>query len=133
MPENPQLPDRAQRDLDLPNRIQRDLEDALREGGVDKLPTRPRRKRRPLRLPDPRPRNPGELVVLGVVLFVAGLLPVPFRSQLIIAGVACVVLALVTHFLQPHGQARKYWRGRYLDISSGQWRERLYRLIYRRD
>lgn len=121
---------------ELPERIQRDLEEALRDGGVDKLPDRPTRRRRSFRprLPDPRPRNPGELVLIGVVLFLIGyLLPVPFRSQLIIAGFACGLVALVTYFLHPHGHVRKYWRGRYLDVASSDWRQRLYRLIYRQD
>jgi len=123
MAESPQLPDR----------IQKDLEDALRDGGVDKLPSRPRRRRRPLRLrlPDPRPRNPGELVLYGVVLGLVGYFVPPLRG-LFLLGLACLALAIVTHFLQPQGQRPKYWRGRYLDVPSGQWPERLYRLIYRR-
>lgn len=119
---------------ELPDRIQRDLEEALRDGGVDKLPARPRRRRRPFRLglPDPRPRNPGQLVLIGVGLFAVGyLLPIPFRAQLILIGLLCVVVAVLTHLIQPHGYAQKYWRGRYLDVPSGAWQERLYRLIYR--
>ena len=123
-------------DPQLPKRIREDLEEALRDGGVDKLPNRPRRQRRKLRLrvPDPRPRNPGELVIIGAALFVAGLLPfVPFRFHLMGAGVLCLIVAFVTWRLQPHGHIRKYWRGRYLDVPTGQWQERLYRLIYRHD
>jgi hypothetical protein len=118
----------------LPDRIQRDLEEALRDGGVDKLPARPRRKRRTFRLgvPDLRPRDPGQLVLIGVGLFLAGyLLPLQIRGYLILAGILCVGVAIFTHFAQPHGQRPKYWRGRYLDVPSGTWQERLYRIIYR--
>ena len=54
----------------LPDRIQRDLEEALRDGGVDKLPSQPRRKRRSFRfgIPDPRPKDPGQLVLIGFSL-----------------------------------------------------------------
>ena len=120
---------------ELPDRIQRDLEEALREGGVDKLPSRPRGKRRSLRFrfPDPRPRDPGQLVLLGVGLFLLGyFLHLPFAGYLILAGIACVVTAVVTHLVQPQGQRPKYWRGRYLDVPNGTWQDRLYRLIYRR-
>ena len=59
----------------LPDRIQRELEEALRQGGVDKLPSRrkPNRRAFRLRFPDPRPRNPGELVLYGVGLFGYGM------------------------------------------------------------
>ena len=119
---------------ELPDRIQRDLEEALREGGVDKLPSRPHRKRRSFRLgiPDLRPKDPAQLVLIGVALFLLGyFLRLPFGGYLILAGIVCVVTAVVTHFLQPQGQKPKYWRGRYLDVPSGTWQERLYRLIYR--
>ncbi|MPZ16182.1 MAG: hypothetical protein GEU73_17490 [Chloroflexi bacterium] len=119
----------------LPDRIQRELDEALRQGGADKLPARPRRKRRPFRLrfPDPRPRNPGQLVLYGIVLFGAGyLLAVPFRSYLIAVGILCVIVAVLTYFIQPHGHVRKYWRGRYVDVPTGSWQEHFYRLIYRR-
>src|SRR5689334_17190965 len=100
----------------LPDRIQRELEEALRQGGVDKLQSRKARQRRSFRLGlDPRPRNPGELVLFGVVLFLGWyLLPVPFRTQLLILAILCVVVAVATHLMQPQGHVRKYWRGRYL-------------------
>jgi len=118
----------------LPDRIQRELEEALRQGGVDKLQSRKSRQRRSFRpgFLDPRPRNPGELVLFGVVLFLGWyLLPVPFRSQLLILAILCVVVAVGTYLMQPQGHVRKYWRGRYLDIPAGDWRERIYRLVYR--
>jgi hypothetical protein len=119
----------------LPDRLQRDLEDALREGGVDKLPARPRRRRRAPRLhfPDPRPKNPGHLVLIGVVVAVlAFLVPgLPYRGLLLALGIGSVLLAVVTHFMQPGGHPRHYWRGRYLDLPSARWQERLYRIIYR--
>jgi hypothetical protein len=126
MAESPQLPDR----------IQRDLEDALRQGGVDKLPNQPRPRRAPrrLRLPDPRPRNPGQLVLMGVVCFIVGFFfmrATPYFSYLVMASITCVVVAILTYYIQPGGVAPKYWRGRYLDVPSGRWQERLYRIIYR--
>ena len=118
----------------LPERIQRDLEEALQHGGVDKLPSRPPRKRPRFRLglPDPRPRNPGELILIAAVLIAAGIvLPPPFKAYLIFAGFLCGIVAVITYFIQPEGHVRKYWRGRYLDVPTGGWQEQLYRLIYR--
>jgi hypothetical protein len=118
----------------LPDRIQRDLEEALRDGGVDKLPSRPSRKRRSFRpgIPDPRPRDPGQLVLIGVGLFVLGaFLRLPFGGYLVLAGILCVGLAVATYFMHPQGQRPKYWRGRYLDVPSGTWQDRLFRMIYR--
>jgi hypothetical protein len=126
----------SQSSPELPDRIQRDLEEALREGGVDKLPSRPRRRRSfRLGVPDPRPKDPGQLVLIGVGLFLLGYFV--FRGAgiggyLILAGIACVVLAVVSHFVQPQGAKPKYWRGKYLDVPTGTWQDRLYRLIYRR-
>jgi hypothetical protein len=119
---------------ELPDRIKRDLEDALREGGVDKLPTRPRRRRRSIKLgfPDPRPRTPAQLVLIGVALFLLGqVLLRPWAGHLTLLGLACVAVALTTYFMRPQGHVQKYWRGRYLDVPDGTWQERLYRLIYR--
>jgi hypothetical protein len=125
MAESPQLPDR----------IQRDLEDALRQGGVDKLPTnpRPRRPRRRLRWPDPRPRNPGQLVLIGVAIFIVAYLFKVLNPYLVLASITCVAVAVLTYFIQPGGVSPKYWRGRYLDVPSGRWQERLYRIIYRQN
>jgi hypothetical protein len=120
----------------LPDRIQRDLEEALRQGGVDKLPSRKKPPRRQFKLgwPDPRPRNPGELVLIGAALFVLWFVlnGFAFRTHILVFAIACVLIAVVTHFIKPHGHTRHYWRGRYLDIPSGAWQERLYRIIYRR-
>ena len=124
----------SQSSPELPDRIQRDLEEALRDGGVDKLPSRPRRRRSfKLGVPDPRPKDAGQLVLIGVGLFLLGyFLRLPFSGYLILAGVLCVAVAVITHFIQPQGARPKHWRGRYLDVPSGTWQERLYRLIYRR-
>lgn len=119
---------------DLPDRIQKDLEEALRQGGLDKLPDRPRRQRRPFRpsLLDPRPRNPGQLVLIGVALFlVAYLLPIPFRAQIFFFSLVCVTLALLTYLVRPHGYTPRYWRGYSINLPPNSWQERLYRLIYR--
>jgi hypothetical protein len=123
MAEQPQLPDR----------IQRDLEEALRQGGVDKLPNRsgPRRQSRRFRFPDPRPRNPGQLVLIGVAIFLIAYLFRMLNPYLVFLALGCVATAVITYFIQPGGVAPKYWRGRYLDVPSGHWQERLYRIIYR--
>jgi len=123
MAESPQLPDR----------VQRDLEEALRQGGVDKLPKapRPRRPRRRLRFPDPRPRNPGQLVLIGVAIFVTAYLFKMVSPWVVVASLGCIALAVFTYMIQPGGVSPKYWRGRYLDVPNGRWQERLYRIIYR--
>ena len=117
----------------LPERIQRELEEALRDGGVDKLPSQPKKRRRGFRpgIPDPRPRNPGELVLVGAICFVAGMILIPFRGPLLGLALACVAVAMISYLIQPHGYRPMYWRGRYLDVPTGRWQERLYRLIYR--
>ena len=119
---------------ELPDRIKRDLEEALRQGGVDKLPKRPRRRRREFRMGmlDPRPRGPGQLVLFGVVLLLLGLIVrVPYGTQVAILGLICVAVAVVTHLAQPHGYRRMFWRDRYIDVPSSRWQERIYRIIYR--
>jgi hypothetical protein len=118
----------------LPDRIQRDLEEALRQGGVDKLPSNPRRhgpRRRRLQFPDPRPRNPGQLVLIGAALLLIAFLFRSTGATFLVAGIVCIVVAVLTYFMQPGGVSPKYWRGRYLDVPSGRWQERLYRIIYR--
>lgn len=118
---------------ELPDRVKRDLEDALREGGVDKLPSRPRRQRRPFKLgvPDPRPRTPAQLVMVGVALFLIGILVRSWQGYLIPAALLCVAIAVATYFMRPQGHVQKFWRGRYLDVPDGSWQDRLYRIIYR--
>jgi hypothetical protein len=118
---------------DLPERIQRELEEALREGGVDKLPNRPRPPRRKFRLgfPDPRPRNPGQLVLIGVACFLVAYLLHIFMAQLYLAAVVCVSLAIITHLTRPQGAGPQSWRGRDIHLPPNSWQERLYRIIYR--
>ena len=71
-------------------------------------------------------------MLIGVVFLLAWrLVPVPFTTELLVLGLLSIILAVVTHILQPQGHVRKYWRGRYLDIPSGRWQEHLYRIIYR--
>lgn len=126
--------DRKMAEPELPDKIKRDLEEALRDGGVDKLPARPRRKRRPIKLgfPDPRPRTPAQLVIAGVILFLIGqILLRPWQGHLTLAALICVGIAVATYFMRPQGHVPKFWRGRYLDVPDGTWQERLYRIIYR--
>lgn len=118
---------------ELPERIQRELEEALREGGVDKLPNRPRRGHRRFRfsIPDPRPRTPGQLVLIGAGCFLVAYLLHIFVAQLYLAAFLCVSIAMATHFLHPHGSGPRSWRGKYVILPPNSWQERLYRLIYR--
>ena len=118
---------------ELPERIQRELEEALREGGVDKLPSRPRRKRRQFRLafPDPRPRTPGQLVLIGVGCFLVAYLLHVFMAQLYLAAFLCIGVALVTSWLHPSGSAPRSWRGKHVSLPPNGWQERIYRIIYR--
>ena len=119
---------------ELPDRVKRDLDEALRDGGIDKLPSRPHRQRAPFTLSrlDPRPRNPGQLVLIGAALFAVGFVFwVPgLKGVFMAAGGLCILLALITYMLQPQGYKQKYWRGRWLDVPSGRWQERLYRIVY---
>lgn len=120
---------------ELPERIQRELDEALRRAGADKLPSQPGRKRRSFRLPvpDPRPKNPGQLVLIGVGLFVlAYLLPLPFRLEIYLASFICVGVALFTYWMKPYGGGQKTWRGSPMSLPPSSWQERLYSLIYRR-
>lgn len=119
---------------ELPERIQKDLEEALRHGGADKLPNRPPRPWRQFRLgfPDPRPKNPGQLVLFAVAIFlVAYLLPIPFRPQLILASFLMVGIAVVTHLANPNPAGPRRWRDRYITLPPNSWQERLYRIVYR--
>ncbi|MSQ24454.1 MAG: hypothetical protein EXR58_07930 [Chloroflexi bacterium] len=118
---------------ELPERIQRDLEEALREGGVDKLPKRPRRRRRlNLSFLDLRPRRPGDLVLIGVACFLVGHLLHIFVGQLFLAVFACIAVAVATHLVHPYGAGPRWWRGKYVSLPPNSWQERLYRIIYRR-
>ena len=119
---------------ELPERIQKDLEEALRHGGVDKLPNRPNRPGRRLRLGmlDLRPKSPGQLVLFAVAVFVvAYLLPVPFKPQLLLVSFLMVGLAMVTHLANPNPSGPRRWRGGYITLPPSSWQERLYRLVYR--
>jgi hypothetical protein len=119
---------------ELPERIQKDLEEALRHGGVDKLPKRASRPRRRFRLgiADPRPKSPGQLVLFAVALFtVAYLLPVPFKAQLLLTSFLLVAVAMVTHLANPNPSGPRRWRDRYVTLPPTSWQERLYRFVYR--
>ena len=118
---------------ELPERIQRELEEALREGGVDKLPNRPPPKRKQIRLafPDPRPRTPGQLVLIGVGFFLVAYLLHIFTAQMYLAAFACISVAMITHFMHPFGSGPRSWRGQPVTLPPNSWQERLLRIIYR--
>src|SRR5690349_16988763 len=79
---------------------------------------------------DLRPASPGQLALIGVGLWLAGVL-VPLLHALATIGVALLVVAGISLFIRPRAPTM-YWRGRRIDLddepSAG---ERLYRLIYR--
>jgi hypothetical protein len=82
-------------------------------------------------LADLRPSSPGQLALIGLGLWIAGLI-IPMLGILTFLGIAALVVAGLSLLIRPRTQ-EKYWRGRRIDMDgeSG-WGERLYRTIYRR-
>ena len=120
----------------LPDNVQRQIEDALEQGRIDRLPREPSRRPRPRRaspLPDPRPRSPNQLLLIGVVVaLIAWFLRPPYAEPLLYVGMVAIGIALVSLLVRPQGQAQRYWRGRPVDLPPHGWPDRLYRLLYRR-
>src|SRR4051812_34816677 len=62
---------------DLPENLRKQIDDALARGDADRLPPepppRPRRpaRRPPRSLPDPRPRNPQQLLLISALIALA--------------------------------------------------------------
>jgi hypothetical protein len=123
--------------IELPDRIQKDLEEALRHGGADKLPNRPPgRPRRRFRLgwPDPRPKNPGQLVLMAALAFLFSYLPLgPMKAYLILAALLMFTTAIVTYLAFPRPSGPRRWRDRYITLPPSSWQERLYRIVYRQN
>jgi hypothetical protein len=123
---------------DLPDDLRRQIEDALANGQIDRLPAEPARRplppprRRGPSLPDWRPRSPKELLLVGALTALVGwMFRFPFSSQVLLIGLACVAVALLTMLLRPHGRSQRYWRGRPVELPPETWTDRLYRLLYR--
>ena len=83
------------------------------------------------RLMDLRPDSPGQLALVGGVLWLAGTL-VPVLGALALVGLALVLVAGLSLLIRPRAR-ETYWRGRRIELGGEPaWGERLYRLIYRR-
>jgi hypothetical protein len=77
-----------------------------------------------------RPASPGQLALIGVGLWLVGVL-LPAVHALTAVGVVLLVVAGVSMFVRPRARTM-YWRGRQIDLQSEPTvGERLYRLIYR--
>jgi hypothetical protein len=123
-------------------RIQRDLDEALRRGGIERLPAgwpqqRTNRRRGGLGF-DPRPTSPVQVMVFGGALLLARWLGLFALFQLgFLAGplgtVGLVLLAIgfLTWLIRPR-RREMYWRGRRVDLEPDRsWQARLYGLLYR--
>jgi len=83
------------------------------------------------RLADLRPSSPGQLALIGVGLWLAGVI-IPVLGILSVVGIAALVVAGLSLFIRPRTR-ETYWRGRRIDLDGKPgWGERLYRIIYRR-
>jgi hypothetical protein len=123
---------------DLPEELRKQIDEALAEGHADKLPSgpppRPRREppRRPVAIPDPRPRTPKELLLVGALVALVGwVFRFPYSQTVLLIGIICVVVALLSMLIRPQGHSQHYWRGRPVDLPPESLTDRLYRLIYR--
>jgi len=77
-----------------------------------------------------RPSSPGQLALVGVVLWFLGGF-VTALHLLAVVGVALLVVAGLSLLVRPRAQTM-YWRGRRIELQSNPTAaERLYRLIYR--
>ena len=96
------------------------------------------RKRRQRRLasvlrhfPDPRPTSPGQVMLLGLAIAVAGWL-LPGLHALITAGLVILAFGFVTGMFQPRVR-RVTWRNREIDLPpDDHWTHRVYRIFYRK-
>jgi hypothetical protein len=121
---------------ELPEELRKQIDDALAQGKADRLPSGPPPRREPPRRapawPDPRPRTPSQLLLVGALVALAGwVFRFPYNNVVLLIGLACVAVALLSLLIRPQGRARHYWRGRPVDLPPESWLDRLYRLIYR--
>ncbi len=123
---------------ELPEELRKQIDEALAEGRADRLPSgplpRPRREppRPPPSLPDPRPRSPKQLLLVGALIALVGwTFRFPHNGTVLLIGVVLVGIALLSMLLRPQGRSQHYWRGRPVDLPAESWTDRLYRLLYR--
>jgi hypothetical protein len=123
---------------DLPENLRKQIDDALARGDADRLPPEPPRARRqpprrpPRGLPDPRPRNPQQLLLASALLALAGwVFRFPYHNTVLWVGLVGVAVALLTLLIKPQGYTQHYWRGQPVDLPPDSWTDRLYRLLYR--
>ena len=55
----------------------------------------------------------------------------PYSQTVLLIGIICVVVALLSMLIRPQGHSQHYWRGRPVDLPPESWTDRLYRLLYR--
>ncbi len=78
-----------------------------------------------------RPASPGQLALVGVGLWLVGVL-VHGLAALTTIGIGLLIVAGLSLLIRPRTQ-EMYWRGRRIELTSRpSMGERLYRLIYRR-
>jgi hypothetical protein len=123
---------------DLPEDLRKQIEDALAKGQADRLPSEPPPRPSPPprrdgpQLPDWRPRSPKELLLIGILVALVGyVFRFPFSPQLLLIGLVCCAIALVSFLVRPQGRSQRYWRGRPVDLPPDSWTDRLYRWLYR--
>jgi len=94
------------------------------------------RKRRQRKIPtflrrlDPRPTSPGQVLLVGLVLAVAGSF-IPALHLVLFIGLALLVIGFLSGLVQPQGRTVT-WRNRNIELPPRKrWSHRLYWILYR--
>jgi hypothetical protein len=123
---------------ELPEELRKQIDEALAEGQADRLPSGPppqrhrEASRRSPSLPDPRPRSPKQLLLVGALIALVGWsFRFPYSGTVLLIGLVLVGVALLSMLIHPQGRSRRFWRGRPVDLPAESWTDRLYRLLYR--
>ena len=123
--------------------LEREVREALEKARADDLGVpRSRHYREPQPLPDSpgwgplsflQPATPWHLVGAGVLLWFVGRLlgRAALAEPLILLGMICLAIGILSLLFLPHGAQPKRWRGRLINLDDS-WRARLYRRLYRR-
>jgi hypothetical protein len=75
---------------------------------------------------------PGQLAIIGVVVWLIGALVHPLAALLVPLGIALLLLAGVAYLVRPKRHTM-YWRGREIDLADSRGAaDQLYHLIFRR-
>jgi hypothetical protein len=86
--------------------------------------------RTPVRM-DPPLESPGQLAVIGVVVWLIGAVIHPL-ALLAPIGLLLLVVAGLAYLFRPKRRGM-YWRGRHIDLDSGGGPfDRIYRMLFRR-